>query len=491
MSRTSYLAIVAVAVAAALLGVAAVRTSGEDPATTSAEGSAGTAPVSDVARACPTFGTNNAGAPTMSVGNLTLRTDDSAEGGSNKATLVPGGKAVADLGVKRRGAWASAGVDGKSTAVALNADGGLAPLSTAFAATRPDGDLGGGLAITQCQQTSSDMWFVGAGSTANRPGTLVLTNPTEVDAVVDVSMYGTREEVEVVGGSGIVVKSGKSTRIPLDKLGTGEDELAIQVRASRGTIAASVLDATGKLNSYSGSEYLPIAAQPSKSSVIGGVPTGSDERELLVANPGDRAANVSVTVAGKNGTSTQSGLESVSVDAGAVEPVDIPDGVGEAALSIRLKSNVPVTGAVRLTSGSDVAYAAANDGLKGPVAVPTGIGDALSSGDLSIAATPASPDKAATMQLRAFGADGQAVGKPANVEVAAGTTASFDPLNKVGVARGKTAYVTVQTSGAPVRATATYRDGEKMGVLPLVDLPATIVRPAVSATGAESASGPR
>lgn len=484
MNRTSsFLAVAVVAVAAALLGVAAVRTNGAGEVSTAPGEASGTAPVSAVARACAAFGTGDGEAGPLFVGNATLKSDIAASGGSNEARLLPGGKVASDLTVDRPGTWASARVDSKASAVAINAREGLAPYSTAFAVSRPGGELGGGLALTQCPRSRSDLWFVGAGSTADHPGTLVLTNPTDINAVVNVSMFGTHEEIEVVGGTAIVVEPGKSKQIPLDELGTGEDELGVAVHASRGTIAASILDATGPLNPYRGSAYLPVAARPSTESVVGGVPAGSEGRELLIVNPGERAASVSLTVIGKDGAFTPSSLESIPVDSGAIKAVDLPDELGKNALSVRLESEVPVTAAVRLTSDSDVAYAAATEGLGGPVAVPIRVGDALDGTEVRIAATPASPDQDATVRVRAYAADGAQVGRRASIDVAAGTTVSFDPLDETGTSRGETAYVTVTTSGVGVHAAATYRDGDDIGVVPLADLSATVVRPAVSPAG--------
>ncbi|HLR85641.1 MAG TPA: DUF5719 family protein [Nocardioidaceae bacterium] len=475
------LAIVAVVVAAALLGAAAVRTNGDDGAGEKPSGPSSTAPVAAAARACSPFGTKQVDASSLSVGNVTLQSDTASSGGSNEAARIPGGKAVPDLTVKRPGQWASTDLDAKpASAVALNADGKLAPFSTAFAATRPRGGVGGGLAAMQCPQSSSRAWFVGAGSTANHPGTLVLSNPTDVDAVVDVALYAAKDEVEVVGGSGIVVESGAAKQVSLDELGTGEDELGVAVTATQGTVSASVLDGTGELNAYDGSEYLPIATHPSTTSVVAGVPGGSDKRKLLVLNPGDNAANVSLTVVGKDGTSKPSGLESISVGAGSIKVVDLPDELADSALSLRLQSKVPVTAAVRVISDGDIAYAAANEAVREPSAVPVRIGDALDDADLRIAASAVAQDTGGAVRVRAHKADGSAIGKQATVKLGAGTTKSIDPIEETGASRGKAAYVTVSPSGSAVRASATYRDGDDVSVIPLVELPSTVVRPAVA-----------
>ena len=480
VASSAILGLVAVVIAGALLGVGALRTNGDDGAGPRAEGPSGTAPVSAVARACPAFGTKQVDASALSVGNGSVRSDADSSAGSSKATVLPGGKAIADLTAKRSGRWASADVKAKSgSAVAINADDALAPFSTAFAATQPGGALGGGLAVMQCPQASSRAWFVGAGSTANHPDTLVLSNPTDVDSVVDVALYGAREEIEVVGGSGVVVEAGATKQIPIEKLGTGEDELGVEVTATRGTVAASILDTSGELNPYDGSEYLPIAARPSTSSVVTGVPSGSDDRQLLVVNPGERTANVSLAVVGKDGTSTPTGTESVSVDSGAIKAVDLPDELANSALSIRLDSKVPVTAAVRVISDGDVAYAAASESFSDPVVVPVRVGGALDKADLRIAASAASRDSGAKIRVRAHGSDGSVVGKAATIELDAGTTASFDPLDETGASRAKAAYLTLSASKHAVRASATYRDGDDVSVVPLAELPSTVTRPAV------------
>ena len=60
-------------------------------------------------------------------------------------------------------------------------------------------------------------------------------------------------------------------------------------------------------------------------------------------------------------------------------------------------------------------------------------------------------------------------------------SSEFDPLD-VTDASGA-AYVTLAASGQGVRAAATYTDGGDWSTVPLAELPATVVRPAVSAGG--------
>ncbi|UYM04039.1 DUF5719 family protein [Solicola gregarius] len=474
---TVLLAAVVVLVVAALLAVAATRTSGDDVAPAATEGIAGTAPISAVGRACATFGTAKTTPPALDVGSTTLQSDDASGDGSSTAATSPDGKDVSALKLDGPGTWADASVPGgKASAVIVDARGGLAPYSSAFATTRPPGALGSGLAVQGCPSAHAESWFVGAGSTAEHASTLVLTNPGEVEAVVDVAMYGTDGEVSVVGGAGIVVEPGDTTRLPLERLGTGEDELALSVQTSRGTVSASVLDATGEIAAHRGSDYLPSAAAPSTDSVVAGVPAGADGRELVIANPGDRAANVSISVLGKDGEFTPSGFESASVGAGAVKKLALPDQVDKAAMSVRLESEVPVTGAVRALSSDDVAYASSADPFSGPVAVPVAIDDT----SVEVAASSAELQGTTALQVRAYDAGGKSVGK-ADLELEAGRTTVFDPVDETGASDA--AYVTLASSGQGARAAATFADGEDWSTVPLTELPSTVVRPAVGSRG--------
>lgn len=479
-------AVVVPLIAVALLVVAGLR-SGDEPSPEVTAGDAGSAPVSAVGRACAAFGTSKTPATPLDVASTTLRSGDASADGENSAARMPGGE-IGGLSVGRPGEWATARVNvAKATGVAIRASGGLAPLSDAFAVTRPDGDLGSGLAAQQCPQASASSWFVGAGSTSGHPGTLVLSNPSDIESVVDVAMYGADGDISVVGGTGIVVDAGGTKRIPLDRLATGEDDVALSVIASRGTVSASVLDGTGDLGSYSGSDYLPAAARPANDALVTGVPAGADARELLVANPGDRAADVSVSVSGKDGSFTPSGLQSVSVAAGSVKSVALPGKVGDGALSVRLTSDVPVTGAMRAITtggGGDVAYAVSQQAFHGVVPVPFTIGDGLDGVDVRLAAASGSAEADGSLRIRAYGADGDSVGKAASVDLPAGATVSFDPLEKTGAGAGQVAYFTVEPDAAGARAAVTYRDGDAWSTNPLSDPPDRVVRPAVAPAGA-------
>lgn len=487
MSARSWLAAVAAPlVAAGLLLVAGVR--GTDDISSGIDaGEAESAPVSAVARACAAFGNAQVDPGPLDIASTTLRAGASDTGGDNAAAAIPGDK-VPQLSVRRPGEWATARVGAaKSTSVAVRSSGGLAPLSDAYAVSRPDSDLGSGLAVQQCPQASATSWFVGAGSTANHAGTLVLTNPTDIDALVDVQMYGADGDIEETEATGLVVEAGDAKRIPLERFAVGEDDVALSVTTSRGIVSASVLDATGELSSYGGSDYLPATARPSTDAVVTGVPADSDARELLVANPSDRTADVSVTVSGKDGAFTPSGLQSVSVGAGSVKSVALPGNVGRAALSVRLSSQVPVTGAVRAVTtggGGDIAYAVAQDGFEGVVPVPFTIGDGLDDVSVDLAATSAAPKEDAALRVRAHTATGETLGKGAEVDLPAGETVSFDPLDETGVPAGRVAYFTVEPDGPRVRAAVTYRDGDDWSSNPLTELPDQVVRPAVVPGGA-------
>lgn len=471
--------LVAPVLAVALLALAGVR--GEDSATSTALGEPTAVPISAANRACAAFGTNHAPASPLDVANLTVATDDAEADGDSSVTTTPDGKPVASLQVRQRGALVSDRITpGNQEAVSIASSGGIARLSSAFAATRPSDRLGGGLAVGECPRSAPTSWFVGAGATTDHTGTLVLSNPGRIEAVADVTMYGENGPVELVGGTDIVVDAGDSVRIPLERLAAGEDNVAMSVRTTRGTVAASVLDATGELSPYDGSEYLPVAARPSTESLIAGVPADADSRELLVANPGDRTADVSINIVGKDGSFTPTGLESISVAAGAVETVAIPGNAGKAAASVRLSSEVPVVGAVRATTSADTAYATSTEPISGPVAIPIG----LDGTSVDLAATPARPETDEQLVVRAYDESGSAIGKEATVDLDAGTTVSIDPLDETSAPSGRTAYVTVEPRGVGARVAATFSDGDDWSTVPLGDLPDTVEHPAVAPGGA-------
>jgi Family of unknown function (DUF5719) len=354
--------------------------------------------------------------------------------------------------------------------VDLSPDGGPTVVGTGGSAAglfgfRADRRTSGVLALAPCVAPRADWWFTGAGGSLDHSSSLLLTNVDPGPAVVDLRVLGPAGEVETVGTTGITLAPDSGKRIDLADIAPQTDELSLEVHAGRGRVAASVIDsARSSASAVPGQEWLAGTDRPSRAFRLGGLPTGAASPTLLVANPSDLEAVVTVRVAGRSGTFTPAGLEPVNVPPGGLEKVDLrrtlPSGE---PVAVVLRSRVPVVASVRFGGGADHAYGTAVAPLTGPAAAPVPRG-VQASVQLTAGRTSASAEAAA------FDATGRVVGRSTLSVPASGTRAWSPP--RAG------AYVTVTPQRGTVSGAVAYT-GAGLAAVPLTDLPIRVDRPSV------------
>ncbi|MDO9378603.1 MAG: DUF5719 family protein, partial [Nocardioidaceae bacterium] len=338
--------------------------------------------------------------------------------------------------------------------------------------------LGGGLAAASCAAAARDRWFVGAGTTAERSGTLVLANPGEGPAVVDVTLLGPDGPVETVDGTGIVVDPGDAVQVPLDDLAAGTADVAVEVVTRRGAVGAALLDAAVSGDAEPGTEWVPAAAPPSRSQVLPGGVRGADTRTLTVANPGDSTATVDVEVLGPDGRYAPRGAEQLQVPAQGLATLDLPAAVSARAFGIGLTSTEPVVGGLQSRVGDDVTHTASTPAsraaLVAPATVPTGEDDATA----VVQVSGADDAPAAVVSVRGYDAGGQQVAR-GRLQVPPGATVRLDAGALEG--RPDDAVVLVLDPGdVPVHAALVVTGDDGTSVVPLRPAPALVDAPSVS-----------
>lgn len=234
-----------------------------------------------------------------------------------------------------------------------------------------DGNGGGTLAATVCAEARGEWWFAGAGAGIDHASELFLSNVDEGPAVVDVRVLGATGNVDVAGTRGLTLAPGKSLRLPLAEIAPGSEEVTVEVDATRGRVVAAVSDQVRGRNGATGREWLPAATAPSDEVHLAGVPGTAGRRVLLVTNPGEQQALVSLEVLGPDGVFVPLGKEQVSVAPDSIESLDLTEEIGDQPAAVRLVSDVDVTATLRSTTGGDHATAAAVDALSGPAVVTT------------------------------------------------------------------------------------------------------------------------
>ncbi len=395
-------------------------------------------------------------------GGLTASTGQVEAGSEGSIRTVTGEEEAS--GELDPAAWVAAAATGDSAVVRQMGGGGVAFVAGTLAE-------GGGYTVAACPGVADESWFLGAGTTARHPSTLVLTNIADVPAQVDVELWGGAGKIDAVNDTGIVVQPGATARIPLAELVVGEAEVAVHVVRRRGVVTAAVVDAS--TTALAGSEVLTSSGPPATETVLSGV-TSAGGRTLLLANPGERSARVSVTSAGPEGGFIPEGLGELEVPAGTVVPVALPESVGPDATALRVESDEPVLSTVRLAaSEKDYAYATGGEALTGPAVVPVALGPGAVRPVLHLLAD----DETSAVEVELFDAAMQPVGST-SVTVERGTLTAIDLASPEITDSPDVAYAVV-TAKRPVHGAAVYRTGDLISVLTLQEAPLEALGPRV------------
>ncbi|NQX14880.1 DUF5719 family protein [Rathayibacter sp. VKM Ac-2857] len=229
-----------------------------------------------------------------------------------------------------------------------------------------------GLSALGCAEPSADSWLVAGSTDVGRTSVVVLANPSEVAATVDLALYGENGVVSATGATGIVVPAGTVRALPLAGLAPDVVQPVVRMTARGGEIAASVQSSAISGLTPQGVETTGPAAAPSTLTVVSGFTVASPPADtagddgtggegtpvLRILAPGEADSTVSIEVANEDpsgiGTSTQ-----VVVPAGRVGEVPL-SGLADGSYRVTLTSDQPVVAAGRTTStgsaGTDFAW---------------------------------------------------------------------------------------------------------------------------------------
>ena len=252
---------------------------------------------------------------------------------------------------------------------------------------------GAGLVSAACPPPGPLWWFVGTGSELGRGSALLVSNPAQEPARVDITLHARSGPVAALAGKGINLGPQSHVRLRLDALAQDEDLLAVQVRSTSGRVVAALRDvAVPRGVQPRGVDYIPPAIAPTTRLWIPGIPDAPAQRDLVLVNPGTQFATVRTRLLTEGGPTPLAGLATIAVPAGSVITTSLDRVMPRTSGTLELVSDVPVTGGVRAAWGSqrrDVAWLSAVP----PVARPTSMAAA--------AAVPAAPGLVTTVTVAA------------------------------------------------------------------------------------------
>jgi hypothetical protein len=267
-----------------------------------------------------------------------------------------------------------------------------------------EGDLHG-LSVTGCTEPTSSAWLIGGATTVGRTTLLLIANPTEVEAEVEVRMWGESGAISAPGMTGISVPAGGQRVLSLAGFAPDLASPVVHVEARGGQVVAALQTSVTRVLDAGGVDLVAAGASPARDVVIPAVRIadaegvasslgleGYEDLEAIVriGNPGEATASVELSV-----TSTEEGGPATSfqlqVPPGQVSDTALAtalelgaDPFADGSYTVTLRSDAPVVAAVRASTipapttdadgdirpgEADLAWFASASGLTGDVGV--------------------------------------------------------------------------------------------------------------------------
>lgn len=381
-------------------------------------------------------------------------------------------------------------------ALLVRATGALAPGLQVEQVTRGTSGTQRGLAALRCEAARTDAWWVGGATTVGDAAVLLLANPDDTPAVVDVEVLTASGRVDGRPGRGIAVGPRSRTAVPLDRLAPDREWLAVHVRTVRGRVAGGLRHVRSEGRSPRGVDWVPPAGEPAAQVVVPGLPAGPGRRIVVVANPGPDDTVAALTLATTDGLVSPPELQALDVPAGTTVAHDVSSLVAQTPAAVRVVSEAgPVLASALVVDAQhtaaarpvgrvrELAWTGPAEPLRGPALLtvpdpPTESTLLLSAldGDARVRVTPVP-----VTPVQATGRD-DALPEGRTVDVSAGRTV---PLALSTLPEGATGQIAVEVrplpGSGPVHAARYLRergeDGPLSTVLVLRSAAAQVLRP--------------
>lgn len=309
-----------------------------------------------------------------------------------------------------------------------------------------------------CATPSAEHWFTGVGSGPEHRSVLEFNNPDGGTAVADVLVLGANGVLDVPALQGVSVPGLSTTTLDLSTIVPQREDLALQVKVSRGRLGVVLHDRIEPLGDGDASDdWLAPAREPGTGVTLLGLGQGSGPRLLTVANPGQDEVRVRLELLTATSTFAPAGLEEVRVPPTSATTLDLTDVLGDPtaadASGVVVAATGPVTAGLRGLVDGDLVQAVPAPGLDAPAGGP------LPGRATRLLLAGAQEEGTVTVQLRT--ADGTALPE-VTVEVAPGHDSRAD-------LPAEAAWLTVDPGETGTGGAVELGD-KRLAVLPLVPL---------------------
>ncbi len=334
-------------VLALLVTVVGLGTVAQQQAAETVDGPSSIQPIRSATLLCPEPGTGGDLAVRVSAAVIPGQVGQSEGAGSATLQTLPGQEsASAQLSSPGDQAQIEA-VGDRLPPIVARAGGSLAPGFVADQWGRDIRGRGRGLASTACAAPASEYWFVGGGAVSGRVTRVLLVNPDETAAIVDVVVYGTDGILDAPAGRGLVVPPQSRINVRLDVLVPGESATAMQVIARTGRIGASVNDIQQSGLDAVGTDWIPPAAAPATRVYVPGVLPQAGARVLSLVSPTESEATVRIRLITPQGTFAPVERAEVRVPAQSVVTIDMAPVLEGLPATLELTADEPIVAGMR------------------------------------------------------------------------------------------------------------------------------------------------
>lgn len=219
-----------------------------------------------------------------------------------------------------------------------------------------------GLVGAPCVRPQAEFWLVGGATDTGREALLVMSNPSRVDATVDLQIFTENGSSHSSGLIGISVPAGETSLLPLSSFVLSAQSIVVHVQSHGGSITALIQQKTVRGIYANGADYIYPSIEISTESYFPGILVRgaidsyklrtsadkySDVQQLLrVYVPGNIDAEISLQVLGST-TNTFGNVITGTASAGKVTDFDV-SGLKDGDYFGILNSSVKVYSSIRL-----------------------------------------------------------------------------------------------------------------------------------------------
>ncbi|MGO3720692.1 DUF5719 family protein [Microbacterium gubbeenense] len=274
-------------------------------------------------------------------------------------------------------------------------DGAPVSVAAATSASLEEADLRG-FAASSCRPGSPESWIAGSAVETGTTDVLVIANPSDVTATVQLSVYGVDGRTTPAGGE-IAVPAHEQRAVPVASIAGGEETPVIRVIAEGAPVRTSLQSSTMRTLDPYGVDLQP-GVLPAREAVVPHVhvtqraaQAGEDPTQVRVLGTSGESGSVDIDVVEEDsGESVFSTTAELTADV----PVSVGfDGLEAGNYAVRLSGDVPFVSAVRQAASDDYAWFAPGEPLEGSALV----------------AAPASPIGSVALSFAALGDEGASV----------------------------------------------------------------------------------